>query len=485
MIYLCVSFFLFFSGCGGSSEKSTEHTTQSSRQSPESDLASFVPVPAGGGGNFIESYSKLSLGLRVVPEAADGSDSNRPDPQFNWAAVANAEEASWDETGGVFHRKIFLVDPESSLPEHKRHLFFVWPENPWGSPIRSASFTHRIVSPLNHWRGTLNPMPVWHDLENQTWFIPISEIFRASENYKALDASGEDTQIIHIDLILENGLSVPVEIRFQAIGPIPDIRHELHPVPPSPNAVEFVKSISREGRVVRIESWTNPSSRPFTLWVRAQTGRQALKLHTEIQMSEYTPRGDGPPLGPHLRSQNSSAELSVTQIVAEHGGPGGESEESSDVGNQWVSFTLKAAEVLYLYWRANPSVGVRDCLIPPPQIIPMSWLEIFPQTFSRVLNIPIGVWQDRPDPLRPPAYHTQNMTHHSRVVGGALQGNWEGEVRLVHPFTSQQEATRANAPGSSREYRVLWSSALQEALVAESFNPALPSYYCQGIFRDN
>jgi len=438
--------------------------------------------------------SAKNLGLRILPEASDVGGLDMPDP-----AAALDHPSEWDDftiEGNeiLVHTKLYLQDPHAPNPIHKRRFYFVWPENSLGSPLSSASFSHRILNKQNKLIGSLKPKRVWHDTERHRWFIPLRELFRDLENYSEADVSLEDTQILTLELALENGPNVVIQIRFQVSGPFPVTEVTEVELKAPGELTEFVKTTSNQGWEVKREKIVNPMPRSFTLWLRTRLDPSSLKMSTYLSSPSYTEQAEAPPLGPHWNRFKSIGALQMDTLKVRH--EGGQGETLRMRGHKWVSVSLNPSETITLEWWAKPSPETVDCVLPQTQVMNLNWLTVHPQTYHWEVQAEaqnalaaLGfnhmlphVARQIPDPVVPPTLNSQAVSIDWTLRGASILGNWGREIRLVHPFTSKDDATRDQADGGI-EYLTLNDSGLEASIsVGESENDAA-DFGCQGVFK--
>ncbi len=451
-----------------------------------------------------------ALGLRVISEMSDKSDPRRPDPHAKLEEEVAQEFCTQVGNEIIFHKKFFL--PDSELPGSQRNLeqFFVWSENFLGAPIVSATFYHRILNTQNQLVQSQGPLLVGHDREAHRWFIQISELFRNLKGYEEMNIDGQHTQEVVLELVLEKGPNVVVQIKFQVSGALPKIKSKISEPEKLPDSKSFVKAASNEGWIVLEEKISNPTTRPFTLWLRAKTPSLPLRLVTGIMTPTYLERSNHPPERGEPKYYHSTGGFQISTLEVEHEDKQGESHPL--ILDQWIGIPFHPKETLTLKWRAKRGIDVPHCSLPPSQWVNLYWLEIPPQTFRQETWIekvehvvvpkiighyggvtPRAEYRDEvrsrsvANPLSPPLLKSIAVNIDWTIMGAELLGNWSREIRLAHLFTPKEDAIRDTSNDTHESSEVSQYLIASEEIKTDisPANVAVKTwdFLCQGVFR--
>jgi hypothetical protein len=470
------------------------------------------------------------LGLKVIAEDLGGGNSNLPDPKVKFPKKTSSESITAEGKDVHIHEKLFLRDPNSPSSEHHKNLFLVWPDQLQKVKITAADYSHRVLNEKNEWVGNFERRQAWQDPENHRWFIPISELYKNSKDYGEMDVSLADTQFIYLDLTLENGQSLKIQIQFQVVGPFPAAQINYVDFDPATAAPQFVKTVSQTGWIVRREKVVNPTSRSFQLWLRANTAPHSLNLDTYLKYPSYVLHRHSPPTGPKSNYEYSRGEMEVTHIDVIH--EDGAKDSVDFKNNEWFSIVLNPNETLKLEWRAQPSNRARSCSVPQSHGIQATWQrkpvqttpvqttpvqttpETRPTRVPVVLPLPGGtsivVQSQSPFRLadlipivapsgsnstynsasnsapRTPKVKTRTLQIGWNLTSGRVSGAWSREIRLVHPFTSKEDATwdhtRESVDRPSIQYFILGQGSLPTDIHSSPAPARAKAFNCQGIF---
>jgi hypothetical protein len=251
------------------------------------------------------------------------------------------------------------------------------------------------------------------------------------------------------------------------------------PTPQPNDAGDLIQSTSRSGWVVYEEQITNPTSRPFKIWVSLQSLPGSLKLISYLSEPRFhTIYGFPEPIFfPFYH--HSVADLEVGELVVTH------QDKKVDLlslqPGSWDEITLEPNETMLLQWKAQPSSYVNPCSLPPT----------LHQTFTWKVNIesdPIGFFGEikvlypERSQLRSKAY-----TITWSFGGGEIKGTWDREIRLTHPFVSKADATRSTSVNEGvsppPEFMVLFHGTIATQIGMGIIPGASESFTCQGMFR--
>lgn len=462
-----------------------------------------------------------ALGLRVVSESADGSDPNVPDPRVDLAQTSSLDKGLRQGKEIHLRNTLFLRDPLSPVEDHRKELFFVWPENSLGVPLTAARYTHRIQKANGSQKGSLQSKAVSYDQNQKRFFIPLAELFGPGLPELPQDVQAKDTQWIRLDLTPQNGANIYIEIRFQAVGPLPVLRPISKTIDPPQTTQIFLKQISDEGWTIYQDELTNPNDRPFSLWAKFEKDSltEQMRLEHFLKFPEFREEAYYPPKGPYWKYRLSTAKMDLFLEVHHQDGKI-EYPEVSDVSSEgWMQFTLAARETIRLLWRVFPSDPVQKCSLPESQAFNFHWTVGDPPTYHKwnqnkqkwdeiwqaVHRLPshCGAKHDFPamtrkianesglggfDPDRPePDPASRSLRAATRTVdwsiaGARLAGKWSREVRIAHPFTQEAHAI-APVPSVEVLNAIPWESHQSRTDVGEVQDPAsLTLFGCQGIF---
>jgi len=465
-------------------------------------------------------YSAQSLGVRLVSNAiaatrGDSIVQQIPNqisasvfsPELEDASNSDMNHTTVNEKGIIFHDKIYLADPISIHPDWRRSWFFVWSENAFDCPIRSAQFTHRIYNSQNQIYGNLSPSPVWHDIENHRWFISIADLFQKQTHLAGYEPSLDDFQVLDLELNLESGRQVRLDIRFQVTAPLPRLQLTDQAViqPESSTSLKsMLAQFAHKGWVIKTERVTNPSLRPYYLWLRTSASpskSKALELRTQLHHKTYQARPTEPPAGPKDEPYLSIAQGQVRKVtwtrlrlpptspsdssLVPEGGP--LVEEKILTPNAWVQFVVQPLETVEISWWAMPQPGVISCFLPLPETVHFNWsvpgrpIEIPRSDTSNFLS---AVFLPYMVP-GPPILKTESRQQSWNYVGGKLTGEWGREIRIAFPFTALDQVNAAFREGEiSQEVKSIASDTLNAQVFHGQPVSSLRPFHCQGVFEN-
>ncbi|MCM2323246.1 MAG: hypothetical protein NDJ90_08280 [Oligoflexia bacterium] len=308
-----------------------------------------------------QSPEASHLQLRLIgPESSDPEVPARaelpPYPGKNEEVTASAQEI-------VFKSALQLPEPA------KGPLFLAWDERALGPAIQNAYYSHRIVDSLNRPRGELSRDSALHDRASRRWFLSLSRLFADRPS----DADPSDTQILTLDLQLEDGSRVEYEIRFKAVGPLPPVQNRLVTSAAPGDALAWSRAASKQGWPLVREEFANPSARPVALWVR-KAGDDSLELTSNLRASTFEQNGNLPPVGPVVRDYWTTARVHVglLRVVRTDGAEDLALRPDDD---RWVRLVLRPGETLTLEWKLVPGSGVAPCPLPATQPRVFRWTE--------------------------------------------------------------------------------------------------------------
>ncbi len=472
-----------FSGCGGS--PSVEVPVN---QNPQSESPIQLEKKLDFSDDPISDPAR-SLGLRVVSEDLRGNRPSVPDATRSLDEKTALDDSTIEKNEILLHSKLFLADPLSPNPHKKMEHFFVWPEKSLGSQIVSATYSHRIQTLKGEWIGNFESKLVWHEPQNHRWYIPLAEIFKGRSQYSPMDVNLEDTQVMSVELHLESGQQVIIQIKFQVSGPLPvtHVSALMHWVPSKVS--ELVLDPEKKGWVIHSEEFVNPTSRLFHLWIRYQDFGRKLTLKSHLQQTFWTARPTEAPLGPFPSYYLALGHLE--RILLELRYANRSPLVRKMIAQEWERFDLEPFEKVRLVWLATPSESAAECVLPLAQNTTYSWVTTSEATsFTRLKPVTLAELARGKDPLvrvtipGTPTYHHITKSHDWSFVGAKLEGQWSREIRLVHPFMSKNEATQENVnDGSSNEHLLMIQGPVNTKISVGNIEGSRTSYSCQGVFR--
>ncbi len=417
------------------------------------------------------------LGLRMIAESQDGKRPDWPDEKTNLNERSFLDEMTGEGEDILIQTLLYLPDPNSPHPDHRKELFFVWPDHALGVPLQSVVYSHRVRGAKHEEWGSLRALPAWHDGEQSRWFVPLSELYKNRDRYQAHEVSPVDTQYLILDLVPEQGLSRRMTIQFQATGGLP-----LTSVEPL-KVVDSNEPTYR--RMVHREEMVNPLPREFAIWVRKISKVTVFSVKTFLSLPSYTQQDHAPPLGPTIQYFHSSGELEVKELRVTHQRLSEEKVsqvESFEIqGDSWIRLRFLPEERLILDWWAIPSQNSVFCQLPGQQTQVYYWHTIPEQKYQKV-----GRMGMIPLPLEPSVLHSLPVHLFWEKVGQSWEGGLNREIRLTHSFTPEADAILSlPKSGNNRhvEYQVLSKEKIQLSQI-KGENPKISSpFSCQGLFQ--
>ena len=468
-------------GCG-----STQGTPPPA-ETPQVEERPSIPVSkVGQSPDESVSQAASMLGLRIISEAVNGRDPQSPDSQVDLTRRSDLDDSTAEGNEILLHRKLYLPDVRSPQRDHRRNLFFVWPEDSLGSRLSSAVYSHRIVNANDQVLGNLIPERAWHDTDHHRWFIPLTQIFRNRVGYAERDMGPEDIQELTLELTLENGGMRFVRIRFQAVGPYPEVQVAPNPAPQPAQAADLIRQTSERGWQIYQEQITNPLPREFFLWFRNAPVGAGLSLKSYIRHPFFRERPTAEPEGPFWLNDQSTAQLEVNSLGVRHGN--GEEERIRLRPGQWSRVILRPLEVLTLEWWAHPVPNSRECHLFPAQIAFLNWQVPPPPLVRWRSDIPEGIQRHMEEALtgpRLPEARSRQVQIQWEFVGASLSGQWNRDIRLTHPFLAEREAAqqRGEAPSPTDFIRLGDPNPVRTEFLQGQRDAQASDYPCQGIFR--
>jgi len=511
-----------FVGCGGESGKANQDDSVGDGTSDDEARGSEGRKPeARKSEDPIDDpmdHPAASIGLRILTAAPAGNVSVSPsaDDFLSSSLTSDLDDYTADSFSILIHKKLFLLDLQSDSTSKKKNYFFAWPENSLGSPIASAVFSHRVHRSNGKVIESFQPENVVHDIPNHRWLIPMWKVIAEPEPekkedpsasspktdpslilkpahlnpYTSLDADLDDTQELTVELDLENGKHVAIVIRFQVAGPIPTLILNSEQPSNSLATEHLIRQISKSGEKILVEKIKNPTQRRFHIWVHIDPDEKNYTLDSYISKLHTKEYFDNRPPSVNEREHSyykSSASLTVNQITIEHSAknifPKKETRNWSTRG--WEKVTLEPDEEITLTWWAAPRPNTPFCSLPIDD--------------SKNHYMTVDPTQYQLDNM--PGIYTGNMRKQIRYnadvdwtfVAGVLNGTLKREIRVTHPFISEEDATQEQSTSvRGTEYRVLKSDLELNQNNSSGIstnitkgNPGIPlsgNYPCQGLF---
>jgi hypothetical protein len=447
-------------------------------QAQKFPLTTPPPSPPSPSLNLVSTPLDDTLQFRVV-EASD-SDPTQPDPQRNLDTTTELDDSVLEGNTLVFLNNLHLPDPTTSSSsvsnpkkEPKKQLFLVWPDQLFGSTIRTATYTHQALTPTfkripNAGSG---PTQAWHDVKNNRWHIPLSELFNKGGSYTSNSVELAHIQSLHLDLVPQLGPNQSFEIQFHILPPLPTLTLQAVTLNPPSVAATLATTFTTQGSEIHQERITNPTQRTLKLWIKAWSNAGKLKivnyLNIHHDMPTYFMQAD-PNFSAFLDSHQrvSEGQARIQSLLATH--EDGTPESFSLNPGQWISVALRPSEKLNLSWRAGPTPSTPICKIPPTQ------------SHSYVRNSPLHIL---------PIILTIQMSWD--IVSTKIVGDWEREIRVSHDFIPPEFATGV-LPSGLASTRIsssdLDSSEVQIGTVTSQLQsgtdlPKAIPFSCAGTFQ--
>lgn len=330
------------------------------------------------------------------------------DPVFPSAA---GEEGRLQERGWVTGARELILS-EVIPVQRQKPAFLVWGEKAFGSAIVSVQYEHRIQDQLNSKSGDKSRELASFDETTRRWFVPMLSLFE--QDY---DANPADQHHLGLDFLLADGRRVELTVLFRGAGPLPPVvLTQKAPVFPD-NPASFSRVLATDGTPIWITEFSNPASRPVSIWVRAaSTG--PLLLSTTLVHSRFDRHQFEPPTGPFWDSYGAEAGVRVSKL---HLIDDGQRVAEWDPA-EWREILVPARKSFRLEWIAQADARVRRCSIPAPSQVTIEWLR---ERNSRLFDA---------------AYVTERtvVTDEWRLLGVQLQGNWKPEILVTEPHLKRQ-----------------------------------------------
>ncbi|MEO5969448.1 MAG: hypothetical protein ABIQ95_05940, partial [Bdellovibrionia bacterium] len=260
---LLVSMLIFGMGCSGGETQGDVESELRPLIAPKGNLENRSKVLESP---TTSSETREILQVNVLTLTSNETRPRLPD-HGNIAIPASdlenetPENVTRTESDTIFHTKFFLPrqeTEESRAQTQKKHQFFAWPEKFGTSMIQLASYSHRVLR-NGEWLGNFRPKRVWHDNIHFRWFIPFFDIFQDSDFYSEDGAHLDDLQLVTVDLLLDSGLRFTYQIKFQVVGPVPELSLKPLDSPPLPDPLLLGDQVSTLGWVIKREELLNPS----------------------------------------------------------------------------------------------------------------------------------------------------------------------------------------------------------------------------------
>lgn len=241
-------------------------------------------------------------------------------PKNGWEALQQRREYIADANTIVIEKKFFLPDSKSNLEIRKQKHYFTFSQNALASKIVEASYQLKIKeSSTGRELGVVRLRPVPIDLENQRFFISMADIYKRLERISTRDVNPEDTQVLVVELRLENGQRKVISIHYHASGEVA-VSRQVVPVPKPSSGRDTIKQAAEKWKVHE-EVLSNPSARSFDVLVglpsqQGGVAHSTLALTTGFQTSEM--KAEGPhsgPSGPYMKAFKVTAPLDICSLM--------------------------------------------------------------------------------------------------------------------------------------------------------------------------
>jgi hypothetical protein len=243
-----------------------------------------------------------------------------------------------------------------------------------------------------------------------------------------------------------------------------------------------------KGRPFFVDSVTNPTGHPLTLWVRLGDGA-GLKLQTRLHYNGWQAQNTGPnpiaapgncvtepnyptmvchPL-PYQWSTISTAPMEVSSATVS----GSQSMTLTDL-SEWRAIPIAARATVSLNWQASATPGTSSCQGSGNGAQEVQWDEV---VYGQVIPDPVDQYHFKHhDDLFPESWSTE---------GAELSGNWTRELRLSEIDVTADEIQNLDKQSPDLQARVM---ELPAGMRGEEIQVGLPPLLisqpdsCQGTF---
>ncbi len=478
---------IFQMGCGGSPVNETKTRSPKSAEQKEVLVEKLEPSESVVTNSEVSQSVAEMLGLRIVAGSSLESGRDRPDPAVDLQSRTSLDASTIEGNTILLESLLYLRDLRSPNSQHHRNLYFVWPEDSFGSLLQSVIYSHQVFDRNQRELGSLRSFSAWHDTENHRWFIPLQFLFQGRDHYRDVDISPSDIQLLTLELVPERGPSRIVRIQFHAVGPFPQFEFSsVAATQPTGSTNAWIQLASNQGVAIHRDTIHNPTSRSFSVWIRSlPENADSIRLNTYLQESYFESRPSSHPVGPLWNNFRSVARLEERSVIVRHH-PGTSEVQRLD-NTQWKRIPLSPHENLTLEWKAKAAVSERDCSVPRSSVRHYTWNETpriqVPglRPGSKPLDISSAFKDLGPFRLRTIPRST-DLTLEWRVAGGEVVGHWLREIRVTHDFVQEGRDSQAGDLFGS-EFLTLTRSEMAGALLLGNRLDSYRSFDCQGIFR--
>lgn len=360
----------------------------------------------------------------------------------------------------ILRDTIQLPDPASG-----EEIFLTWSETYKGRKISNASFVHRTVDSLNRPEGTADRIEVSFDRENRRWFIPFKRLFEGKEAH--VDASTR--QLLSLDLYLDGNDRVEVGLEFRVNGTMPKVRAERSEggLPRSHAGLFSEMGMTwGAGFPVENETFTNPTGRRLSFWIRMPEGKQ-VTLRTRIEASHFVGRETAAPQGPYWTRYDSVVRLPLNRLLI-HSRIGRDVLKAAS--GEWTQVTLYPFDSVSVSYLA--AAVPERCSLPAPR----------PQEFRwRVRN---GSCSPRIGGCDGTDYemHSQTVSLTHRFIGARMEGEFEREVYIADPAIRAEDLASNDGGLSRLRLKATPVTEVRARVEEGEVSGEAAPYSCQGLF---
>jgi hypothetical protein len=331
-------------GCA-SHRQSAPPTADSAGNSPQAIVSG--PVVARDG---------HALGLQLI--TGDGAAKNTPA-----LTASSPEKVMVDGNSIVLSNRLTIPQGAAAQP-----LYLAWPATFADTRIAEATFEYQRVDSSNVAIGSPSRQNVSLDATGDRWFISLSDQFGA-------DLGGVnplDTQTFKLDLLLADMTRVSIQVSFILEGPFPaNVRMgESGAVQPNilawndpafrPSLISFMNS----GYNYLTDHFTNPTSKPLTLWARVKAS-SATQTVLSVHSTNGSIGGNWWPVRSDPVYSQYALDGGNVQVLHRQGDAISFEKIGTALG-QWISIAMAPGESVQVAWFALPSSSVSACSLPAP-----------------------------------------------------------------------------------------------------------------------
>ncbi|NBU21647.1 hypothetical protein EBS43_09625 [bacterium] len=438
-IYCFISVFFVILGFGCAQREGQESTSSSySFKLSNRDLSEESGKQLHHRGTDQSHFSRRGevLDLQLLPH--NPNTRNRTSEPSNWDLRLPIEKMV-SENDIQIVTTLVLRELYSDEPSASKNLFLAWPANFRGQVIASAQFTHRVELPEGEYSLSHQRQVVLYDSERQIFFIPVSALF--DTQYTIEDVDPSHLQLIRLDLILADGSTQVINIRFRMCGPLPHLRQTIFSPFQRRGVEELIHTIKHDENIELFEETIgNPTGRALHLWVRsyelgssaqvrsyvdfrqAEVGAHAELAERRGRKTYITPLKWGP-LDVSRRLQNHQDTTHYSESL---------------IPGQWMRYEMRPYEVFTLKWRVRRGdsltgvhlpASIRQRVLVSREALPMKMIRRA-QVLGRQNILPGQI-------LSADLFHCsifEDIDTHHHVVGADLRSGLPREIRVGFGF---------------------------------------------------